>query len=143
MKYPLPMIKITISIVSWHGMQKVIHLQHHFPWHLKRSHAIVLEKFDTRSIYMYIVRRNQSKFLNHKALAKKEKQRTSTAWSGLAFSEKRLTRTKEQKRSMNACSMSEFWWGCKILHQSIRNIIHKLRIMLPSISKKRKKHAQI
>lgn len=72
-------------------------------------------------------------FKTTKVWPKKEKQRTSTGQSELAFSEKRLTRTKEQKRSMNACSMSEFWWGCKKLHQPIRNIIHKLPIMPPCI----------
>lgn len=30
----------------------------------------------------------------------------------LAFSENRLTRTNEQKRSIKACSMREFWCGC-------------------------------
>lgn len=38
---------------------------------------------------------------------------TSQPCCKLAFSENKLTRTNEQKRSMKACSIREFWCGCE------------------------------
>ena len=53
-----------------------------------------------------------------------EKERRGERMESLiTFSEKRLTRTKVQKRSINACRISEFWWGCKILRQVTKDIM--------------------
>ena len=52
--YSIPMIEITVSVISWHGMQKVVHLQHHFPWYLyEASNFNGVNKI--RSLLMHII----------------------------------------------------------------------------------------
>lgn len=57
-----------------------------------------------------------------------EGKKTKAKNRAVALSEKRLTRTKEQKRSMKACRINEFWWGCQRTEKKRWSVQHIIEL---------------
>lgn len=91
-------------------------LDHSAPWHAKDCmFAASFSQVSVVQVFMHARDKNQQYFQ-----LEITKETGQSCCCRLAFSENRLTRTNEQNRSIKACSMREFWCGCKESGQTIK-----------------------